>query len=147
MSYWDYPHVDFSELVGKTLVEVINTGDEMKFICSDGSQYKQYHFQDCCESVSVEDICGDIQDIIGSPIVVADVSTSSERQSWETKYGPGEEYYYPDSFTWTFYKLDTIKGGITIRWYGTSNGYYGESVDFIRIKDAEDSEVSPPSVN
>lgn len=116
----------FSDLVGKTLSALERDGDEViKFKASSGETYVMYHDQDCCESVHIEDVCGDIEDIIGSPILVADEVTgeTAKPDGWV----PGE---YEESYTWTFYKIDTAKGGITIRWFGSSNGYYSERVDF-----------------
>jgi hypothetical protein len=118
----------FSDLLGKTLTQIEGgVGDDViTFTCSDGSKGKLFHIQDCCESVEVEDIVGDYEDLLGSPLLVAEESTSSET--------PNEDQDY--SFTWTFYKLATIKGSVDIRWYGESNGYYSESVDF---------ELTPPT--
>jgi hypothetical protein len=130
MGYYDN---DFKELVGKTLVSVVNTGDEIQFVCTDGSEYKQYHCQDCCESVSVEDVVGDFADIVGTPILVAEESTNVDEPAKSD---------YAESYTWTFYKIDTNKGGVTIRWYGCSNGYYSESASFIRTKEPTDGNNS-----
>ena len=114
------------ELKGKTLVSVENTGDEVIFKTENGETYKLYHCQDCCESVSVEDICGDLNDLIGSPLIEAEEVTSRENPE-------GVQKEWQEIFTWTFYKLRTANGAVTIRWYGESNGFYSESVEFGRV--------------
>lgn len=118
--------VKFEELTGKTLTNVEIKGDEVVFTTEAGEAYRLYHSQDCCESVAVEDVCGDLNDLIGSPLVEAEEVTSAENPEGVTKE-------HQDSFTWTFYKLRTAKGSVVIRWYGESNGYYSESVDFARV--------------
>ena len=104
--------------------------DEIFFITNEDRKFKLHHYQDCCESVDIEDICGDLGDLIGSPILVAEEVDNERDVNPEGVKIPE----YQDSFTWTFYKLDTAKGGVTIRWYGESSGYYSESVDFDEVK-------------
>ena len=114
--------IDFSSLLGKVMKEVDVGSNNIKFVTVDGEVYNMYHCQDCCESVSVESVVGDVQDLIGVPLLVAEESSSGENPEG------AEVSEYQESFTWTFYKLATIKGYVDIRWYGESNGYYSESV-------------------
>jgi hypothetical protein len=44
----------------------------------------------------------------------------------------GEGSEWGDTQTWTFYHITTMSGDMFIRWLGSSNGYYGEGVDFIK---------------
>lgn len=125
----------FAELVGKTILDIqgLEKGsDEVVFVCSDGSKYKMYHLQDCCETVEVEDVYGDPKDLIGHNILIAEENSNCE--------GP-KLNEYDDHYTWTFYKLATIKGYVDIRWYGTSNGYYSEEVTFERIAGYKDKDM------
>lgn len=39
--------MNFNTLVGKTIVKIENKEQTVDFFCTDGSQYRQYHSQDC----------------------------------------------------------------------------------------------------
>lgn len=116
---------NISDLIGKTLTKIEKRGnDELVFSSDSGESWLMHHDQDCCEAVEIEDICGDLDDLVGSPILEAEESTNRD--------DPPAKVSFDDSYTWTFYKLATIKGSVTIRWFGESNGYYSERVDFIK---------------
>jgi hypothetical protein len=118
----------FNQIIGKTAVKVINQGNEefvMEF--TDGSKITWYHAQDCCEIVEINDICGDLNDLIDSPLLIAE-EVSNAGETPEVIYDEGQ--YYQSGHTWTFYKYATIKGSVTVRWLGKSNGCYSEKVSF-----------------
>ena len=124
-------------LLGKTLTAVKRVDNrELLFPTADGKQYRMDHSQDCCESVTIEDICGDLQDLVGTPLLIAEEVSSRDAcpdPTYATVRQLRDEQYSDDSHTWTFYKFATVKGHVTIRWYGSSNGYYSESVDFCEV--------------
>lgn len=116
---------DISELMGLTLKSVERIGDEeIIFVTEDNRRFRMSHEQDCCEHVYIESIVGDLQDLVGSPITQAE-----EVSDADTPFPTSSD----ESFTWTFYKVATVKGYVDIRWYGSSNGYYSERVDFQEI--------------
>ena len=115
--------VDFSipEMLGETFIKVEqgtqDNNDCIRFYLSESHGYIFYHDQDCCEMVYVEDINGDLDDLVGAPMMQAE----------ETVETGGDTGF---TYTFTFYKFATRKGYVTIRWEGSSNGYYSESVYF-----------------
>ena len=132
-----YENVMITDLLGKTLTSVVRQDctalrgykEEILLTCTDGSIYRMYHEQDCCESVTIEDIIGNLDDLVGSPILMAEeVTSKADPEGIEKECEEG-------SFTWTFYKLATVAGYVTIRWYGESNGYYSEEVTFERAQE------------
>lgn len=121
-------NVNFNSLIGKTIIKIEGlekNSDHVVFYTSDGNQYTMLHYQECCESVEIYDVNGDIEDLLNTPILKAEEYTSVDENP---------EGIIPDfpgiSYTWTFYTLATAKGYVDIRWYGASNGWYSESVDF-----------------
>ena len=121
--------VNVSILKGKILKDIKIKGTEsILFIDEDDIEYEMFHDYDCCENVYIEDICGDINNLVGSEIIMAEEVVNRD-------LSPLNEF--DESYTWTFYKFATVKGYVTIRWYGESNGYYSERVDFV-INDKEE---------
>jgi len=112
--------MEIQNFIGKTFAKVFRDGESIHFEDSQGGRYEMMHEQDCCERVWIEDICGDLSDLIGSPIVKAEESSNQEGS---TDVG---------SVTWTFYHFSTQKGTVTLRWCGQSNGFYSESVGIYR---------------
>lgn len=114
--------VPFSILLGKTLTSILVNDDSIVFNTDDGNKYLMSHHQNCCEHVYIEDLCGDVQECVGTTVILAE-EVSYEGETLSDSYG--------DSHTWTYYRLGTQNGGdLSIRWYGSSNGYYSESVSF-----------------
>lgn len=113
--------MEFNELVGKTLVSVEQFGERIIFNLVDGTACESVHMQDCCESVKVDHVDGDIANIIGQPILEAE-------EVQDDKGEPAPEY--PDSWTWTRQRIRTARGEVTFVWLGESNGYYGETPYF-----------------
>lgn len=127
---------DFSILQGKTITNIVgmeNGSKEVVIYTSDGMVYLMIHEQECCEGVYLYDVCGDVEDLKGCTILLAECVSNHGEDPEDVLIE-----YKDDSFTWTFYKLSTMRGDITLRWYGESNGYYSESVDFYEFKDEQE---------
>jgi hypothetical protein len=127
-------YVNVSEMVGKTIVRINHIpnnvfikGDELHFHMEDGTHYRMYHSQVCCENIHIEDIVGDLDDLVGSPLVRAE-----ERKS-DHFVNSDPDVFRDAAYMWTFYEFATIKGSVTIRWYGESNGYYSVGVNLEHV--------------
>ena len=124
-----------SDLIGSVLLDVIVSTtqidedtrmDDILFVTDEGT-YRMYHDQCCCESVTINDIDGDIQRLVGDTILDAREEVSESDRELDSTY------------TWTFYIIRTVTDSVTIRWYGTSNGYYSEEVSFELIDQDDDA--------
>lgn len=114
----------FSDLIGQTLKRVSGKiGDQqMIFETDSGRTYQLIHHNECCEEVTINDICGDLSDLINSPILQAEENSND-----------GEEINEFTS-TWTFYRISTMRGQVVIRWFGQSTGNYSETATFEEVE-------------
>ena len=112
-----------AQMLGKTFVQVTGAvgNFDLLFETAQGERFMFSHQQDCCERVDINDIIGDLEDLVGEPLLLA------EEVEGETPVDFDEGDH--ESVTWTFYKFATRKGYVDVRWLGESNGYYSERVD------------------
>lgn len=117
--------IKIKQVIGKTITsfDINFNKKDLIFTFSEKETLSLFHTQECCEDVEIDDISGDLNDLIGHPLIDA-----SERISGNIDSDSGTE-------TWTFYHFATIQGSVTIRWVGRSNGYYSEKVEWV-YKDA-----------
>lgn len=118
----------YKDVIGKTIKEIKNHvgdhigADELTLVFECGSTMRMYHVQECCETVYLYDVVGDLDRLVGSPLLQAESVSTSEDSIPETDTGD-------DSHTWTYYKFATVIDSVSLRWIGTSNGYYSELVE------------------
>ena len=88
---------EIKELIGNTFTFVGESTEKLgKGSWSDTAEglvfknseegYIFYHEQDCCEDVHIDDICGDLSDLIGSPIIRAEERSESGEEDEENGY-------------------------------------------------------------
>jgi len=124
MGYTDWKaSAKIESMVGKIFTRVSGGVGSGEMVFENATErFVFFHAQDCCESVDINDITGDLEDQDGEPLWIAEeVSGATE---------PDVEHY--ESYTYTFYKFATRKGYVDVRWLGESNGYYSEGVSLGR---------------
>ena len=143
---------DISTLNGLVITGLNLQSDEIVLRCEDRQRsikhdvrgFRFYHNQDCCESVNIISIEGDLMALIGEQIIEAtqdsDEATHdwdiSSKSCWPNSWGPRPAWVsgFFESATRTMLSFRTKHGLVKIVWLGESNGYYSESVDMEEIE-------------
>lgn len=123
---------NLSDVLNKTITEIYTDNDTYLIFKLDTEEYLiMYHSQDCCENVNIEDINGELKNLIGKPLIRADVKSSDKEDGTDLTKNERDEL--DGDTTYTFYTFATINGYVDIRWYGESNGYYSTAVSLALI--------------
>lgn len=111
--------VGIEDLLGQTITSIkMHKGDYIAKITTTNYVYDMF----CERSVEdywVEDIVGDLDDLFGSPITMAEEVIGDYSNNIEEGIFEG---------TFAFYKLATNNGYVTIRWCGIYDENYSEKV-------------------
>lgn len=112
------PNTALDSLLGQTFSKVHVSDDAVHFYIEGKLKFKMCHVQECCESVYLGDITGDLDDLVGSPILDA-----KETYSYSKEVG---ECY--------FYDIRTLKGSVTFRFMHEYAAMYSSKASLIFVK-------------
>ena len=123
-------YVQLYTLLGVTLkdVELFDAGVQMTSVNED--KFVLMHEQDCCEEVYLLD-WDDLGCLVGSQIVLAE-EVSNQHHSG-IPLPPVIDGNNAEE-EWTFYKIGTIRGTCTFRFYGRHNGCYAVDAKLYQVE-------------
>lgn len=119
---WGLPYgrkVSLHPIEGSTITAVFKDGkyDSVRIVTDRGELIFE-HDQDCCEQVALEDGWDELSAMVGERITSVEAPSTDDAPVVDA-----------ESYSWTFYKIETNKSSATLRFLGCSNGYYAEGVD------------------
>lgn len=94
---------EFCHIAGKTVDDIRDCKPEsgsVTFRFDDGTYCTLGYHRGCCESPHVDDVAGNLDSLVGQVVVTA------EEHSFDSS----------DGSLWTFHRISTGKGAVTIRW-------------------------------
>lgn len=122
------------EISGGKVLEIdgLAIDSDVVDVITDIGTLRFHHDQDCCEHVALADFESD-DDLTGATVLRVLEMEHVGGYNADTTTG--------ESSTWTFYRVETTKGDIWMRWLGESNGYYSENVniDYLGAADGTSS--------
>lgn len=116
--------MDIKELCGEILTNIDIDDDYILLTTVSGRKIQIFHYQDCCESVSIESVEGNIVNLTGK--VLIDVSERIDDSD-----NPPKDC--DESWTRTIHTFKTNDETVIVKWIGISNGYYSENVTIEEI--------------
>lgn len=117
--------MNWHDLIGQTITEIsAPIGDAEILIRTAQGGIRAFHEVDCCESVDLMRVDGDVETLIGGVVTMAEDDTGCVPPDW------AEKAYEGESVTWTKLTLGTASGSVHFWVCGSSNGYYSETLEF-----------------
>lgn len=117
--------MELKRLIGAKIIKINDDIDNV-FCCPSLLSIKtskgtlKFSHNDFMGNVWLEDGLEDLEKMIGETILHAEVIEN---------YNEDRLDECDESYTWTYYKISTLNHDCTLRFYGTSNGYYSEDVE------------------